>query len=313
MDVAKQLAQWKEQSPEQWLRWANRYLPPGVTFILVIAIAYQLATLTWALMPGAAPTVAAPGGRSVQSGSADRPVADYSILLNTHPWGEAPKEPVEPIVENVVDAPDTTLSLALTGILAAGEGDPNGQAIITANRGPEKTYRIGQAIEGANGATLHSVFADRVLLNRGGNLETLRLPKEALSAGAAGSPRVRSPAVAPAAQAPANESLRGIISQNASRLTDIVRLAPHVDGGQVVGFRVTPGRDKETFEALGFQSGDVVTDINGVVLDDASRGLQAFEALGEATMANVTVLREGVPQVLVIDTTKLQSLQEKRQ
>ena len=312
MDVAKQLAQWKEQSPEQWLRWANRYLPPGVTFVLVIAIAYQLATLTWALMPGAAPTVDSPARNTETSGGAERPVADYSVLLNTHPWGEAPKEPVEPIVENVVDAPDTTLSLTLTGILASGEGDPNGQAIISANRGPEKTYRIGQAIESANGATLHSVFADRVLLNRGGTLETLRLPKETLSGGAAGAPRVRSPALAPAAQAP-QESLRGIISQNASRLTDIVRLAPHVDGGQVVGFRVTPGRDKDTFEALGFQSGDVVTDINGVVLDDASRGLQAFEALGEATMANVTVLREGVPQVLVIDTSKLQSLQEKRE
>ena len=312
MDVAKQLAQWKEQSPEQWLRWANRYLPPGVTFLLVIAIAYQLATLTWALMPGAAPTVAAPAARNPDTaGGAERPTTDYDVLLKSHPWGEPPTEPA-PIVENVVDAPDTTLSLTLTGILAIGEGDPNGQAIISANRAQEKTYRIGQAIEGANGATLHSVFADRVLLNRGGNLETLRLPKETLSGGAAGAPRVRSPALAPAAQAP-NESLRGIISQNASRLTDIVRLAPHVDGGQVVGFRVTPGRDKETFEALGIQAGDVVTDINGVVLDDASRGLQAFEALGEATMANVTVLREGVPQVLVIDTTKLQSLQEKRE
>jgi general secretion pathway protein C len=311
MDVAKQLAQWKEQSPEQWLRFANRYLPPGVTFLLVIAIAYQLATLTWALMPGAAPTVATPATRNPDTpGGAERPVTDYSVLEKSHPWGEADKEPA-PIVETVVDAPDTTLSLTLTGILASGEGDPDGQAIISANRGQEKTYRIGQAIESANGATLHSVFADRVLLNRGGNLETLRLPKETVAGGAAA--RVRSPSLAPAAQAPANESLRGIISQNASRLTDIVRLAPHVDGGQVVGFRVTPGRDKETFEALGFQSGDVVTDINGVVLDDASRGLQAFEALGEATMANVTVLRENVPQVLVIDTTKLQSLQEKRE
>jgi general secretion pathway protein C len=312
MDVAKQLAQWREQSPEQWLRWANRYLPPVVTALLVIAIAYQLSTLTWALMPGSAPTVAAPT-RSDAPRATDRAPPGYDQLLNSHPFGEADAAPV-PVVETVVDAPDTTLSLALTGILSAGEGDSNGQAIISANRGPEKTYRVGQAIEGASGATLHSVFADRVLLNRGGTLETLRLPKETVAGGSpAGAPRVRGPSLAPAAQAPGNESLRGVISQNASRLTDIVRIAPHVDGGQVVGFRVTPGRDKETFEALGFTAGDVVTDINGVVLDDASKGLQAFEALGEATMANVTVLREGVPQVLVIDTSKLQSLQEKRE
>jgi type II secretory pathway component PulC len=56
-----------------------------------------------------------------------------------------------------------------------------------------------------------------------------------------------------------------------------------------------------------------VTDINGTVLDDPSQGLAVFQALGESTQANVTVLRDGVPQVLVIDTTQLQSLQENRE
>ena len=89
-----------------------------------------------------------------------------------------------------------------------------------------------------------------------------------------------------------------------------MRVTPHVEEGQVVGFRINPGRDRETFERLGLQAGDVVTDINGTVLDDPSRGLQVFEALGEATMANVTVLRNGVPQLIVIDTSQLQSLGE---
>ena len=92
-----------------------------------------------------------------------------------------------------------------------------------------------------------------------------------------------------------------------------MRPAPHVQEGQIVGFRVNPGRDRAAFEALGFQPGDVVTDINGTVLDDVSQGLQVFQSLGEATQANVTVLRDGVPQVLVIDTTQLQNLQENRE
>ena len=64
---------------------------------------------------------------------------------------------------------------------------------------------------------------------------------------------------------------------------------------------------------MGLQAGDVVTDINGTVLDDPSQGLQVVQALGESTQANVTVLRDGVPQVLVIDTTQVQSLQENRE
>ena len=104
-----------------------------------------------------------------------------------------------------------------------------------------------------------------------------------------------------------------LISDNASKLTSIMRFAPHVEGGQVIGFRVTPGQDADSFAALGLEPGDVVTDINGLALDDPSRGLQAFEALGEATMANVTIVRNGTPQVIVIDTNQLNSLSEDRQ
>jgi hypothetical protein len=38
--------------------------------------------------------------------------------------------------------------------------------------------------------------------------------------------------------------------------------------------------------------------------------LQVYESLGEASMATVTVLREGTPQVIVIDMTQLQNIAE---
>ena len=308
MDVAKRLADWRDQPPEQWFNAANRYLPPGVTGVLVIAIAYQLAALTWALVPGSTPS-AAPAARTFDAG-ADAPASDYSALTNSHLFGEA-AEQTEPVVAEVVDAPDTTLSLTLRGILSreADPTGPNGSVIIEGSRGESKTYYVDQAIDGADGATLHSVYADRVLLNRSGRLETLRLPKD-LSASAGAPMGMAMPPLPQPAQA---MPLREVISDNAGRLTEIIRPVPHVQEGQIVGFRVNPGRDRAGFEALGFQPGDVVTDINGTVLDDPSQGLAVFQALGEATQANVTVLRDGVAQVLVIDTSQLQSLQENRE
>jgi len=304
MDVAKRLADWRDQPPEQWLAAVNRYLPPAVTAVLVIAIAYQLATLTWTLVPGATPTIAAAAPQAVGSAS---PATDFGALTNAHLFGEAADEPVA-VVPAVVDAPDTTLSLTLQGILSK-EGDPNGGAIISTNRAEGKNYYVGQTIENADGATLHSVYADRVLLNRNGRIETLRFPKElSASTGFAG---MTPPMPQPVQNA--SGSLREVISENATRLTEIVRLAPHVQEGQVVGFRVQPGRDRATFDKLGLAPGDVVTDINGTVLDDASQGIQVFQSLGESTQANVTVLRDGVPQVIVIDTSQLQHLEENRQ
>jgi general secretion pathway protein C len=308
MNVARTLSLWKEQSPEQWLRAVNRFAPQAVTAVLVLAIAYQLAVVTWTVVPDQTfdrplPIVSAPVAGSASGGNSG---ADLSALAGSHLFGEAPKEAPVP-VQTEVDAPDTTLSIKLTGVVA-DDGD-GGQAIIASGRSQEKKYGIGQAIEGANGATLHAVYGDRVLLNRGGQLETLRLPKDTPAGGGSVAGRAP-PAPPPAAE---DTSLRNVITENASQLTNIMRLAPQVEGGQMVGFRINPGRDRETFEALGLMPGDVVTDINGMVLDDPSRGLQVFEALGESTMANVTVLRDGVPTVLVIDTSQLQNIAENRQ
>jgi general secretion pathway protein C len=307
MDVAKRLADWTDQPPEAWFTSINRYLPPIVIAVLVIAIAYQLATLTWTLAPGSTPTFA-PAPRAASNGN--EPVADLTVLNDSNLFGQE-AEQTAPVVAEVIDAPETTLSLTLKGILAR-EDDTSGRAvpgaIISSSRGEDRAYQVGQTVADADGATLHSVYADRVLLNRSGRLETLRLPKE-LTASAA---PMGMPSPLPQAAQPQG-SLREVITENATRLTDIVRIAPHVQEGQVVGFRVTPGRDRATFEALGLQSGDVVTDINGTVLDDPSQGLQVFQSLGESTQANVTVLRDGVPQVVVIDTTQLQSLQENRE
>lgn len=304
MNTPRFLARWQEQSPEQWLAGVNRYAPPGVTTLLVLVVAYQLSRLTWLVLPGGGVPIEQLPAVGPPLQTATQPSPNYVKLKGSQLFGTAPKTST-PVPQAVVDAPDTTLDLALTGILY-GQGNVPSQAIISSNRGPEKTYHIGQAIENANGTTLHSVYADRVILNRGDRLETLRFPKQPATAGAGRAASRLTGFTPPAPRPTQSQSLRQVISQNASRLTDILRIAPQVEQGQVVGFRVNPGRDRAAFEALGLHPGDVVTDINGTTLNDPSRGLQVFEQLGETTQANVTVLRDGSPQVLVVNTGQLQ-------
>lgn len=306
MDLTKRPVHW--ESPEQMLRTANVYMPPIVTAGLVLAIAYQLSALTWALLSTVAPSVPTFVARADPPSRQPPVLSTFATLESSRLFGEVSEKPA-PIREAVVDAPDTTLSLSLLGIVAR-DGDPNGQAIISGGRGQEDIH-VGQAIDDASGTTLHSVYADRVLLERGGRLETLRLPKEIAGGGAVR--RAPSRPSEPVAAEGTSESLRTTLARKAAELSEIVRPTPYQQQGKVIGFRVNPGPDREGFEALGFVPGDIVTDINGIVLDDLSRGLQAFQALGEATMANVTVLRDGSAQVLVIDTRQLQSLQPKPQ
>jgi general secretion pathway protein C len=302
-DAAKRLAEWKEQSPEQWLRTVSRYVPPVAAVVLVLAIAYRLAELTWLVVPGDSPAAPPPAVAAVRS----TPGASSSLdsLANWHPFGEASQAAPEPAAEQVVDAPDTTLSLVLNGVWARADPE-DGTASISSGRGEQKFYHSGAPIDGGNGATLHSVYENRVLINRSGRLETLRFPQPEELAGAA-PPMAR---VAPPTPQNTGGSLREVLSANASRITDVIRASPHLEGGQMVGYRITPGRDRDAFAALGLEPGDVLTDVNGTVLNDMATSLQVFESLGEASMATVTVLREGTPQVIVIDMTQLQNIAE---
>ena len=303
MDFATRLLRWRQFAPEQWAKVANRYLPPAVSAVLVVALAWQAAKLTWALIPGvpadAPPPVVSPGEAGL-SGAATRAI-DITRIVDSDLFGRVSGEPATPVAVSVLDAPETTLNLQLKATVADALENRRGAAIIASGE-VEKTYTVSDIVEGGGGAQLHAIYSDRVILNRAGTLETLRLPTE-YAPGTAGAMYVATPI-----PAPGTATLRSVISDNATRINEVVRVAAHIEQGRMVGFRLNPGEQPEQFGALGFQPGDVVTEINGTAMSDPSRGLQVFESLGESTVANVTIIRDGTPQVLTIDTSLIGEL-----
>ena len=308
MDFATRLLQWRQFAPEHWAKTVNRYLPPAVSALLVLALAWQAAKLTWALIPGvpadAPPPVVSPIAPELSAPAAQG--VDITRIMDSNLFGEVSSEPVAaPITASVLEAPETTLNLQLKATVSDTLENRRGAAIIASGQ-VEKTYTVSDIIEGAGGAQLHAIYNDRVILNRSGQLETLSLPTEYASG------NIGAVYPAPAMPVPVEATLRSVISDNATRINEIVRVAAHIEQGRMIGFRLNPGELPEEFSALGFQPGDVVTEINGTAMSDPSRGLQVFESLGESTMANVTVVRDGTPQVLTIDTSLLGELDAAR-
>ena len=300
MDVAKHFLRWKERPPEELARAANRYLPSVVCALLIIVLAGKLAELTWVLIPGTPLNSPPPLVNEALSGPVSTDL-NLAAISDRHLFGE-PSATTPPVLKSVVELPETDLNLELRGIMST-EDSGSGWAIITDSQAQEKTYYIGDLIEGSNGTMLHAVYGDRIILNRLGNLETLRLPKD-ISANAV----TATVPLSSALPATAPSSLQDVSVQNVSRITDVLRFQPQIEQGQMIGFRVNPGQAQSQFDALGLQPGDVVTDINGTALTDPSRSLLVFEALGEATIANVTIIRNGQPEVLAIDTSQLADL-----
>lgn len=307
MDFATRLLQWRQVAPEHWARTANRYLPPAVSALLILALAWQTAKLTWALIPGVpadAPSpVVSPIAPDQPAGTAQ--AIDITRIMDSDLFGEVSGEPVAAPAVSVLEAPETTLNLQLKATVSDTLENRRGAAIIASGQ-VEKTYTVSDVVEGAGGAQLHAIYNDRVILNRAGRLETLSLPTEYASG------NVGVVYAAPPMPVPVEATLRSVISDNATRINEIVRVAAHIEQGRMIGFRLNPGEQPEQFAALGFEPGDVVTEINGTAMSDPSRGLQVFESLGESTMANVTVVRDGAPRVLTIDTTLLGELDAAR-
>jgi C-terminal processing protease CtpA/Prc len=85
---------------------------------------------------------------------------------------------------------------------------------------------------------------------------------------------------------------------------------PTYANGQLKGFRVYAGRDRQKFARLGLQPGDLVTQINGVPLGDAQHGMEILRTLGNAATANVTIERGGAVQQLTVDTAQVAAMAE---
>ncbi len=292
--------------PQASLIWASRRLPPWVVALLVALIAIQLARLTWlVLTPAANPdalpavpaTVPAPSGATAAGIDAQR-------IVEAALFGRVTDDP-QPVVEQPqpLEVPETRLNLQLRGVVA--DDDPErGVAIIADNRGRDQVYRVGAQLPG--GVRLHAVHADQVVLNRAGTLERLMLPREFPAGGAAAARQTAArPGGIVRSQRSATSSVREVISDNAARITEILRVQPYLEGGSMRGYRVYPGRNRQQFSALGLQPGDLVVEINGQPLSDPSRGLEIFAELGDATSVSLTLERDGVTETMMLDTSQL--------
>ncbi len=297
MNVKEYMTRLGDQSPEQLLAQASERLPFWVSLALAGMIAWYLSRIVWAVFPApAAVQWTPPTALRATTTVSNR---DYSDLAAAQLFGQASDDDTPPVVEETLDAPDTRLNLSLRATVAATE-DRFAHAIIADGDGQEDTYFLKDPIPG--GASLHRVHTDRVILNRAGILEALRLPRE--FAGAAPRPasqtrRTTRPAAAPA------PTVQEIVQQNVATFTDIVRPQPFMPNGQLKGYRLYPGRNRQQFSELGLRPGDLVTEINGLTLNNPQQGMEVFSSLATATQVTLTVERGGQPEVISLDTAEL--------
>jgi ankyrin repeat protein len=80
----------------------------------------------------------------------------------------------------------------------------------------------------------------------------------------------------------------------------IIRPTPYFDGGQMQGYKVYPGKDRKQFAALGLMPGDILIEIDGIVISDPEVANQQLEKLSTGVQVSVVIERSSQSKVLTL-------------
>ncbi|MCG9683857.1 type II secretion system protein GspC [Vibrio sp. Isolate23] len=218
-------------------------------------------------------------------------------LQNSHLFGryQAQQAPVvkKPVV---TEAPKSRLNVILVGVVTSTEPDKN--LAVVASRGQQATYGIGEALEGTR-ATVVQVLYDRIIVDNSGRNETVML--EGLKYTKDPQPQPKTKSIKSDVSADKLEEIRSVIRKDAKQIFQYVRMSQIKRDGEVIGYRLTPGKEKELFESVGLQSGDIATQINGQDLSNPAAMGEIFKNMSQLTELNLTVERDGQPYEIYIE------------
>lgn len=312
-----------------WTRivaWAGPEGRRARRLLMVLAVIWLLAALVqivWALIPNSS-AVVSPDAKSlnplsIQNTTGGRSPVAIDKLLAWHLFGEPGDQIVqEPVIvqrpsgqDGIEEgAKESTLNLKLTGIVAMSD-EGLGMAIIEHQR-KQNVYAVGDELPVGDGQVkLAKVLADRVVIDNRGTYELIRLFEEGqllavseVESEVEPAPKETARAVGVKRDDPASKAIaaqyRQRLYSDPQSLAKVVRIEAHREDGQLRGYRVTPGSDKAQFEQLGFKSGDLVTSVNGVSLDNPGNAVQLYQLMRTASEAVFEVERGGTSVTLTV-------------
>ncbi len=239
---------------------------PYLTVLVVIAVAYLGAKITWGIVePMPTITVTPIKAVSVNTGSSK---SAMSPLPTRNLFGKFVVEEVKVVETPVVeDAPETRLSLQLQGVFASTGGESPGSAVIARSKGARGEYfKVGDNVFGQ--AKLAQVQTDRVILDRNGRMESLKFD-EGPSVGGSSIIKRNEPVANPNANS-RNLNFNGPVDTVISAMrTEAVndpaglvnRMGLEATGD---GYRVT--RRARQLMAMGLRAGDMIISVNDMAV-----------------------------------------------
>lgn len=257
--------------------------------LLVLAIAWTLAQVTWLFFPEDAPERAGPFSTKLVANN-NQQQQNFRRLTASSIFGTS----VTPVTKITQKAPITKLNLTLKGVLAADPQTLASCIIAQGKSGREEIYGIGDKLKG--GVTIKEIHPDHVVLERRGQAEILKLQKHS-SLGPGAITRTRTPnnlrSIGNLTPAQALTKIRKEILKSPASFGDYALPVLIKERGKQIGYRLQPQSKGKLLADLGLQPNDVITEINGIKLDKPQNGLSALRKLSTAKNLSIMVKRNG--------------------
>ncbi|RUO80302.1 type II secretion system protein GspC [Idiomarina tyrosinivorans] len=271
-----------------------------LTIICWVIALVLLARITWWLV-APAPVANSVSVSAQPTSAASNSEVNLNKLLALNLFGAEQSRQ-----QQLSSAPKTTLNVRLVGVAASNV--PERSAAIIQQGAAQETYIVGDRLSNSS-VKIAEIYADRVILDNGGRLETLQLedvgedrPALALTVDEqTDSTTAQQGSVEGAVQATRIEAVDDQatqqqlreIQQNPANLFNYLSISPVRENGNLIGYRLSPGSDPSLFKQVGLESGDLAVAINGYDLTDMSQAMLATEELQNSEHALIEIERNG--------------------
>lgn len=193
-----------------------------------------------------------------------------------------------------VDSSEATVSklnLKVLGIVALSE--ERGVVIIQSG---SKTILVATGDKIQNNVFLEAIFPDYIVITHNGRPEKLIMSSknDLIDSGFAGSAK-------PMADRSDVKRLTRELKRSPMKISQYIRFQLVSRGGQVIAIKVWPKKDIELFNALGFQSGDVLQKVNGSSIATLMKTPALWQKMLNETAFEMEIDRQGSYQTVVVD------------
>ncbi|HCR3982463.1 TPA: type II secretion system protein GspC [Kluyvera ascorbata] len=280
MNWGKYAANWiRRQCAQRAVTLRPAWAIHSLLALALIVMGQQLATLSWRVfaLSEPPPPLPTPLELPVEASDASR-LPNFTLFgRSTLPRPGAENDATAHYTVGVDESlPVSALSLSVTGILASN--DTRRSMVIVDSGSAQRSYGVGDTLSGTD-AQILAIQPERVVIRHQGRLEMLRIP------GDEAAPR----------SAPVGKAVK-----EASRLSDVIAIAPILSAGAISGYRLNPGKQRELFYQAGLRDNDVAIALNGLDLRDVEQARQAMLLLKKESSVMLSVEREGQQHDLYI-------------